>query len=207
MKAFVDTCILLFPVQHVTAQGELTHSITEVITNKSNNMGTPSKIKKLPYGAYTRNALRNEISAPFEQATRSKNIFQDNSQIDLDDQLVKPVSQVCKKSFLVFRHNKYITVPTDTIAFFYIKFGSSIMSCFNRQEYSVNYSLEHIQHILSELQFYRLNRQFLINFNAIKEVEHYFSRKLLVKLIVPVSIKLLVSREKASSFLRWLENR
>ena len=171
-------------------------------------MGTPSKTKQQPYGAYTRSNLGpNEMAAPFEQDARPQNIFQDNKQIDPDDQLVKPVFRVCKKSFLVFRHNKYVTVATDTIAFFYVKYGSSIIACFDRQEYSVNYSLEHIQHILPELQFFRLNRQFLINFNAIKEVEHYFSRKLLVKLVIPVSEKMLVSREKASSFLRWLENR
>jgi len=119
----------------------------------------------------------------------------------------KPTSRVGKKSFLVFRHNKYVTVPTDTIAFFYIKYESSIIVCFDRQEYSINYSLEHVQSILSELQFFRLNRQYLINFNAVKEVEHYFARKLLVKLIIPVAEKLLVSKERARSFLRWLENR
>jgi hypothetical protein len=78
--------------------------------------------------------------------------------------------------------------------------------CFNRPQYSVNYSLEHIQNVLSEQQFFRLNRQYLVNFNAVKEVEHYFARKLLVKLIVPVTEKLLVSKEKASGFFRWLEN-
>jgi DNA-binding LytR/AlgR family response regulator len=171
-------------------------------------MGTPTKTNQQPYDASTHNASgNNEMTVPLEQAVRSKNIFHDNNQIDLHDQLVKPDSRVCKKSFLVFMHNKYITVPTDTIAFFYIKYESTLMTCFNRQEYSIKYSLEHIQHILSELQFYRLNRQFLINFNAIKEVEHYFSRKLLVKLVIPVSVKLLVSREKASHFLHWLENR
>jgi DNA-binding LytR/AlgR family response regulator len=119
----------------------------------------------------------------------------------------KPVSGIGKKSFLVFRHNKYITVPTDTIAFFYVKYESSIIVCFDQQEYSVNYSLEHIQQLLSDLQFFRLNRQYLVNFNAVKEVEHYFARKLLVKLIIPFTEKLVVSKEKARSFLRWLENR
>jgi two-component system response regulator LytT len=113
----------------------------------------------------------------------------------------------CKKSFLVFRYNKYVTVPTDTIAFFYLKYKSCVIACFDRQEYSINYSLDQIQNVLSSLQFFRLNRQFLINFNAVKEVEHYFSRRLLVKLVIPVSEKLIVSREKASSFFRWLENR
>jgi DNA-binding LytR/AlgR family response regulator len=67
--------------------------------------------------------------------------------------------------------------------------------------------LEHIQHVLSASQFFRLNRQYLINFNAVKEVERYFARKLLVRLAIQDEPKLLVSKEKATSFLRWLENR
>jgi len=117
-----------------------------------------------------------------------------------------PTASVGKKSFLIFRHNKYVNVATDTIAFFYVKYEASLIVCFDSQEYSVNHSLEHIGHILPEQQFFRLNRQYLVNFNAIKEVEHYFARKLLVKLIIPVKVKLIVSKEKASSFLLWLEN-
>jgi len=171
-------------------------------------METQSKQKLQTYGAYSLKALgTKEIAAAFEEAAGMRNLFQDNSQIKADDQLAKPASRAGKKSFLVFRHNKYVTIPTDTIAFFYVKNEYSIIVCFDRQEYFVNYSLEHIQNILSELQFFRLNRQYLVNFNAVKEVEHYFARKLLVKLIVPAIEKLLVSKEKARSFLHWLENR
>jgi two-component system response regulator LytT len=112
-----------------------------------------------------------------------------------------------KESFLVFRHNKYISVATGSIALFRIKFESSVIVCFDGQEYSVNYSLEKIQNLLPEKQFFRLNRQFLINFSAIKEVEHYFARKLLVSAAVPTREKLIVSKEKVSEFLHWLDNR
>ena len=112
-----------------------------------------------------------------------------------------------KKSFLVFQHNKYITIPTDNIAFFFVKYESSTIMCFDGREYSVNYSLDQIQSLLADLQFFRLNRQYLINFHAVKEVEHYFARKLLVNVTVPVREKLLVAKEKVSSFLYWLENR
>ena len=136
--------------------------------------------------------METPITAAFDKAAGMKNIFS---------------SPVGKKSFLVFKNNKYLTVPTDSIAFFYVKNEYSIIACFDRQEYFVNYSLEYIQNNLSELQFFRLNRQHLVNFNAVKEVEHYFARKLLVKLLIPVTEKLVVSKEKASAFLRWLENR
>lgn len=112
-----------------------------------------------------------------------------------------------KKSFLVFKRNKYITVPTENIFLFYVKYESTVIVSFDKKEYPVNYSLEQIQHLLSERQFFRLNRQYLINFSAIKEVERYFSRRLLVIPVIAFTNQLVVSREKASSFLNWLENR
>ncbi len=118
-----------------------------------------------------------------------------------------PGLQVGKRNFLVLNNNKYINVLTENIAFFYIKYESSIIVCFDKQEFFVNYSLEQIQTFLGDKDFFRLNRQYLINFNAVKEVEHYFARKLLVNLIIPSKDKLLVSKEKVSIFLHWLDNR
>lgn len=119
----------------------------------------------------------------------------------------KPLFGIGKTSFLVYHRNKYITVPTESIALFYIKFEATVIVTFDKQEYSVSYSLEQIQQLLSDKQFYRVNRQYLINFNAIKEVEHYFARKLLVVPSIQYNEKLIVSKEKARTFLDWLENR
>ncbi|HEY4335353.1 MAG TPA: LytTR family DNA-binding domain-containing protein [Puia sp.] len=116
-------------------------------------------------------------------------------------------STIGKTSFLVFTQNRYVTVATASIALFYIRHTSSSILCFDRHEYFVDYSLDHLQDHLSEQQFFRVNRQYLVNFTAVKEVEHYFARKLQVKLAVPLTENLLVPREKASAFLRWLGNR
>ena len=147
------------------------------------------------------------ISTAFEKVDEFKNFFQQNTQPNLDELLAKITAPEGKNSFLVFKHNKYFTVPTENIAFFYVKFEATIIMSFDRQEYPANQSLEQIQNLLHEKQFYRLNRQYLINFKAVKEVEHYFARKLLVNLVVPAPEKLLVSKEKVTSFLHWLENR
>jgi two-component system response regulator LytT len=45
-----------------------------------------------------------------------------------------------KTSFLVFKHNKYFMVPTESIAFFYVRYETTTMVCFDLQEYFVNYS-------------------------------------------------------------------
>jgi two-component system, LytTR family, response regulator LytT len=141
---------------------------------------------------------RQDIISAFEKIIEFRNFFQQADNINPEDQLTGNAQPVGKKSFLVFNNNKYITVPTENIAFFYIKYES---------QYFVNYSLEQIQSLLGGKDFYRLNRQYLINFNAVKEVEHYFARKMLVNLTVPARDKLLVSKEKVSSFLHWLDNR
>ena len=136
-----------------------------------------------------------------------KNFFQQSSLLQLADLLNRLPSLIGKKNFLVYNNNKYINVLTENIAFFYIKYESPIIMCFDKQEYFVKYSLDQVQDLLPNKQFFRLNRQYLINFNAVKEVEHYFARKLLVSSVIPMKDKLIVSREKVSEFLHWLDNR
>ena len=149
----------------------------------------------------------NAIAAAFNRTDELKTFFQQLRLPNLDDLLAKLATPTGKKSFLVFKNNKYINVLTENIAFFYINYESSAIMCFDKQEYFVTHSLEQIQSLLTEKQFFRINRQYLVNFNAIKEVEHYFARKLLVNLMVPAKDKLLVSKEKVRQFLNWLDDR
>ncbi|RYG50779.1 MAG: LytTR family transcriptional regulator [Chitinophagaceae bacterium] len=126
---------------------------------------------------------------------------------ELADLMVKLGQPAGKKSFLVFKNNKYINITTEKIAYFYLKYDNTILVTFDKQEYGVNHSLEEIQHLLSSGQFFRVNRQYLVSFSAIKEVEHYFARKLLVNLTIPTQEKLLISKSKSAIFLQWLDNR
>lgn len=150
---------------------------------------------------------KDDLQQAFEKVESFKNFFQQNTQPDLDGLLKKIGLEEGKKSFLVFKNNKYTTIQTEQIAFFYIKYDSSTIMTFQSQEYPLDQSLDQIQGLLSAKQFFRLNRQYLVNFSAIKEVEHYFARKLLVNLVIPSPEKLLIGKEKTGGFLDWLENR
>ena len=112
-----------------------------------------------------------------------------------------------RKSFLVFKYNKYFSIKVANIAFFYIKNNTATIMTLDEQEYSLDESLDSIQSSLLPEQFFRLNRQYLINFDAIKEIEHYFSRKLYVKLVIPSPEILLVGKERATCFLNWMSQR
>ncbi|MBB6112140.1 two component transcriptional regulator, LytTR family [Mucilaginibacter lappiensis] len=150
---------------------------------------------------------KTDIADAFKKVDELKNFFQQSIMPDLGNLLSQIAQPAGKKSFLVFKHNKYTTVSTDSIAFFYIRNEATSIMCFDQQEYSLNQSLDQVISLLSPVQFFRLNRQYIVNFNAIKEVEHYFMRKLFVKLTIPTPEKLLINKEKAPVFLNWLENR
>ena len=172
------------------------------------------------YGEYAMDAIKangidyllkpfsqDDLQAAFEKVDSFKNFFQQNTQPDLDGLLKRIGLDEGKKSFLVFKHNKYTTVQTEQIAFIYIRNDSASIMTFQQEEYAIDQSLDQVQTSLSAKQFFRLNRQYLVNFSAIKEVEHYFGRKLFVKLTIPSPDKLLIGKEKTSAFLNWLESR
>lgn len=154
---------------------------------------------------------RESVTAAFEKADGLHRFFQGQ-----EDQLAGLKALISglgkdperdKKSFLVFKNQKYFTVATANVAFFYIKNDYPTIVTFEQEEYPVQQSLEEISQLVSAQQFFRLNRQYLINFGAIREVEHYFARKLLIHLQIPAPEPLLVGKDKVTLFLNWLENR
>lgn len=172
------------------------------------------------YGEYAMDAIKangidyilkpfskEQLEQAFEKVDSFKNFFQQNTQPNLDDLIKRLGVDDGKKSFLVFKENKYVTIATDQIAYIYIKHDTTTIVTFQQQTYTLPQSIDQVQNQLSAKQFYRLNRQYLVNFSAIKEVEHYYGRKLLVKLVVPNPDDLLLGKEKTTAFLQWLENR
>lgn len=152
---------------------------------------------------------RESIAQAIKKAGELKNFFQRNKKAmpDFEYLLTRTGENTGKSSFLVFKNNKYQTVLTENIAFFYIKNETPTIMSFDKTEYQITQSLDEVHKLLSPTQFFRINRQYLVNFSAIKEAEHYFSRKLIIKLKIPTEEKLLVGKEKATAFLSWLENR
>ena len=152
---------------------------------------------------------KDSILQAFEKVNRLQSFFQNpkNDLLSIEALLNRIGSPNEKKSFLVFKNNKYITVATENIAFFYIRNEAPTLVTFEQLEYPLAQPLDETHKLLSAKQFFRLNRQYLINFTAVKEVEHYFARKLLVKLTIPTPEQLLIGKDKVTQFLEWLENR
>lgn len=157
------------------------------------------------------------ILKPFDKTTIKRslnkvktlqNFFQDKeSGIPNLKEVIQRLYRNHRTSFLVSFKDRLLPVSATDVDYFYIEHELTFLHTFKGQRHIVNYTLDELETMLNPQQFYRANRQYLVNFTAIKEVEHFFARKLLLKLAAPPKEQVLVSKAKASEFLRWMEQR
>lgn len=130
----------------------------------------------------------------------------DNSMLN---KLIKEITesiQSYKSTFLVSYREKMIPINILDIIFFRIIDDTVELSTNTNQHYRLSYSLDYIESIVDPKLFYRANRQYLLAFKAIKEVENYYDRKLMIKLTQSNAEPVIVSKAKAGEFLKWLES-
>lgn len=93
--------------------------------------------------------------------------------------------------------DKIIPVKISDIVLFGIDHKTTQLVTFSNQKYFVNQTLDELE-IIGGVVFYRANRQYLINKEAIAEVLQYFARKLVVKLKIEGT-----EGHMASLFFAW----
>lgn len=110
-----------------------------------------------------------------------------------------------KTTLLVEHRQNIIPLPVSEIAFLYLDKTIIKITTFNNQTYHLTSSMDELEKNIDPEVFYRANRQFLINKKSIANIERFFTRKLAAKLIVSTPETVVVSKAKASEFLRWIE--
>ena len=121
------------------------------------------------------------------------------------NQMLEQTNNNYKKSLLIYFKDKIIPIKTENIDFIHSESGLVTVYLNNGQRYIVNYTLDALEKRLNPQEFYKANRQFIINRRTIQDVEHYFTRRLIVRLKVNTPDNIIISKVKATDFLRWVE--
>ena len=111
--------------------------------------------------------------------------------------------EAARRSILVYYKEKIMPVAIADIALFHLRDEVVRLVTFGKQQYVVNKNLEELERVTGR-QFYRVNRQGLVNRDAIRDVSQDGTRSLVVNLVLPFEEKLTVGRVKAGDFLSWL---
>ena len=107
------------------------------------------------------------------------------------------------RSILVYYKDKVLPIPLNDIALFQIDGDVNRLMCFDGKSFIVNQSLDELEQIVQD-QFFRANRQHLVNRRAVRDASSYFQRKYVVNLTVAVKEAIIVGKNKTSAFLEWL---
>jgi DNA-binding LytR/AlgR family response regulator len=116
------------------------------------------------------------------------------------------LNAVYKEKFLVNMRNQFLPINTNDIAFF-MKDEIHYLYLFNGERYVVDYdSMEEIEEVLDPKRFYRANRQYIVNIDAIKSARPKENSKLTIYLKEPLhKHEIDMSREKVPAFKKWLD--
>lgn len=109
-------------------------------------------------------------------------------------------------SILVNYKDRIIPVKTEQIALFYIQFEETNLLTFDGKNYVINKKMEELERSCGE-EFFRVNRQVLLNRKAVKDAAHFFSRKMVINLNIAFKETITISKEKTTAFLEWLANK
>jgi DNA-binding LytR/AlgR family response regulator len=143
---------------------------------------------------------------------KCRTIVESRTQFPSDiKQLVKKLAEpeasqnLYKEKFIVnFRH-QWIPVNTKEIAFF-MKENIHYIYTFSGEKHILDFTtLEEIEELLDPRIFYRANRQFIINIDAIQSVMPHENQKLSLTLRSPLKMEVDISREKAPAFKKWFD--
>lgn len=110
-----------------------------------------------------------------------------------------------KHRFMVKIGNQFKSFNVEEIAYFKSQEGLIFLYSHNGQSYPVEYSIDQLEDILNPVQFFRVNRRYMVSVLAVKEIHSYFNSRLLLKLWPKEDDQIIVSRERTANFKRWLD--
>jgi DNA-binding LytR/AlgR family response regulator len=109
------------------------------------------------------------------------------------------------KERFIIRFGEHIkTIQVQDIAYFYTENKASYAVMKDGKRYPVDNNLDELEHLINPKNFFRINRQFIICYNAITEMITYSKSRVLVKLTPTTKLETIVSTERSSSFKSWL---
>lgn len=135
-----------------------------------------------------------------------KNFGKEQSFPDLSmlKQALSPEKSQYQKRFLIYTGEKIRTIQVEDAAYFFAEARSVILASTDGKQHVMDYTLDKLEQMLNPDQFFRINRQFIINVDAIGGMVQHTKGRVKIQLEPACTKESIVSAEKASRFKAWL---
>ena len=142
-----------------------------------------------------------EIHEALEKYKKLRSSLQTKAPIHF--QIEKP--RQYQQNFLTQYREKSIVIRSEEVAMFSVESETVYLYTYTGKKYPLFKKLEYLESVCDPNQFFRINRQMLVNRAAILAFEPYFNRKIALQLSIKLPDQAVVSRLKVSTFKDWLE--
>lgn len=113
--------------------------------------------------------------------------------------------EIYKKRFLVKINNQLKTILVDDIAYFYSEDRLTFTIKKDGTRIPLSYPLKKLETLLNPTNFFRINRQFIVHSDSIKDM--YYTSKSRIKITLHPAFEndsVIVAIEKIGDFKKWL---
>lgn len=147
-----------------------------------------------------------------DAAIKKSHNFKANPGVDMQEQLHSLIqhlslpkeSKLYKDRFTAHSGKSFVVINSKNIACFQ-KDTLIYITTTDKQQFITDFqTMEEIEDVVNPEIFFRANRQFIINANAVDSFRTDSYSKLVVKLKAPTNADIIISREKAQAFKNWL---
>jgi DNA-binding LytR/AlgR family response regulator len=139
-----------------------------------------------------------------------RKLYRQNEQVpeltgDLLDNIRQMIGKPYKTRFLVKVGDRIKSVDVEHILYIYSQHKGTFVHTDEGRNYAVDYTLDKLGEVLDPSLFHRINRQYISSHRAIEELVSLSGSKLKVRLLDSDDDQIYVSRDRLSSFKKWLD--
>jgi len=123
---------------------------------------------------------------------------------DIRKLLVNPIDRKYKKRYTIKVGQHLKIISSEDIECFYSENKATYLHTNTNRNYLIDGALELVQTELDPENFFRVNRTFIVQINAIKDIVAYTNSRLKIVLNSYNETEIIVSRERVKEFKNWI---
>lgn len=110
-----------------------------------------------------------------------------------------------KSRFLVKFGQRIKAVPVEQIAYFFSQDKLTYLVTFEGKKLPLDQTLEELEAVLNPNNYFRVNRKFIVHFDAVSDIHPYFKGRVKIELQPASSEDIVISSDKTPLFKQWLD--
>ena len=116
-----------------------------------------------------------------------------------------PGGETARKRIITYQKDEIKTIDVEDISYIFLADNIVSVQTFQKQVYTITNSLDELMKQLDNETFYRANRQYIVNINAIENILVYGNNQLQLNTRPNSAEPIIISKNKVSEFKKWLD--